>query len=67
MKTFYTITDVNTTHTNSRSKRFNTEPQAIEAAYDRLERGGSTEIVILKAIKLVRPARKPVIVEPLED
>lgn len=54
---FYTVTDRNTEHTNSRSRRYATEEEALNEAKSRLERGSANSkdgVYVLKAVKLVQ-------------
>ena len=67
MKTFFTLTDVNTelAYTNSRSRRFNTEEEAIAEARERLTLGSSVKgIFVLKAIGVVERDLAPVKFNP---
>lgn len=67
MNTFFTITAVDTTHCNDRSKRHNTVEEAIKAATDRIASGSSTQgVIIMQAIKLVTP-KKPVTPVEIQD
>lgn len=72
MKPFYTITDQNTEHTNSRSKRFDSFNEAKDEAGRRLQRRDSTGMIIMKAVALVTssdpvPPPPPVFVVPFEE
>lgn len=68
MKPFWTITDVDTNHTNSRSEKFSKEILAIDAATYRVRCGASKAVVILKAVKLVtHNYPPPVKVEDIES
>lgn len=72
MKPFWTITDIDTEHTNSRSDKFTSEENAICAAITRIQNrlmsgkpGGS--IVILKAFKLVTCEFLPIKVQDIKE
>lgn len=67
MKPFWTITDIGTVHTNSRSSRFENEDAAITAATNRLERRECVAVVVLKSVKLVKLSSPPVEVEDITD
>lgn len=56
MKTFYTITNAHTTHTNDRSQRFETREDAIRAATSRLQSGSARGVVILQAVEFIELA-----------
>lgn len=62
---FYTITDVDSTKTNSRSKRFTLESDATDEARDRIHKGNSKGVIILKAIKIVEPTQAPVLISEI--
>jgi len=69
MKTFYTITDAVTEHTNSRSRRFESYEDAVQAATERIQSAqfnSANGVIILKSVKLVRPAKAPVVEESME-
>jgi hypothetical protein len=66
MKTFYTLTDVDTEHTNSRSRRYDDKASAIAGAEARINAGSTKAVVIMQAIELVRRAPTPVEVVPIE-
>lgn len=63
MNKFWTVTDANTTHTNSRSQRFPTVEDAIHEATGRIENGRADSVYILECIKVVKRAPTPVTVE----
>lgn len=60
MKKFYTITDANTEHTNSRSTKFPSYEAAIESATSRINGFRSDEVYILEAVAVVRKVAIPV-------
>lgn len=65
MEKFWTITDSNTTHTNSRSERFTKVDRAVDSAKERLRSGRSNEVVILEAVAVVKFSPIPIKVEPI--
>ena len=69
MKTFYTLTDIDTNYTNSRSTRYDSEAAAERAARERLEANPHHRgVVILKAIKTVRFRQvQPVVVADITE
>lgn len=67
MSKFWTVTDCNTTHTNSRSTRFRTIEDAIREASMRIENGRAESIYILECIKVVKRAKIPFTVEDVHS
>lgn len=63
MNKFWTITDANTTHTNSRSERFSSLGSALSAAAKRIERGAAESVCVMECVKLVKRAAIPAVVE----
>ena len=67
MKTFYTVTDANTQYSNSRSKRFASEKEAIAEVDNRRHYKPAHEgCYILKAIKYRGPYASPIVTVDLE-
>lgn len=60
MQKFWTLTESNTEHTNSRSKRFSSLDEALATASRLVESGKSKEIFVLVAVKVVRHKTQPV-------
>lgn len=60
MNKFWTVTDGNTTHTNSRSSRYGTKKGAVDEATRRVEGGKTDEVYVLEAVALVRNKPNPV-------
>lgn len=61
MRPFWTVTDVDTQKTNSRSVRYTSEGRATDEARDRIHAGKSPKgVVIMKAVKLVELQQAPV-------
>jgi hypothetical protein len=69
MKPFFTITSKNTTHTNSRSHRFDKFEDAQAAAVGRIARGEAEgdAVFILKAVALVEPIQPKCTTTMLSD
>jgi len=70
MKTFYTLTNTDNHHTNSKSARFDTLEEAYLAAEHRIADNKAEGVIILKAIKLVRlapPALPQCLCEDIAD
>jgi len=57
---FWTVTDGNTAHTNSRSSRYGTLQGAVSEATARIKSGRSEDVFILESVRLVRRIQQPV-------
>lgn len=60
MNKFWTVTDGDTTHTNSRSSRYGTLEGAIHEAKTRINGGKTEQVYILEAVREVRRAKNPI-------
>lgn len=60
MDKFWTITDADTTFTNSRSTRFTDYGRAVTAAKSRIENNSAHEVIILEAVAIVKPTHPPI-------
>lgn len=69
MKTFFTITAIDTTHCNDRSRRYETYQEAEKAAEYKVASGEKSQgAIIMQAIKVVtlKPVERPVIIQSLD-
>lgn len=57
MNKFWTITDSDTTFTNSKSRKFYAFDDAVSAAKLRITNNTTSEVTILEAVAVVRPTR----------
>lgn len=60
MNKFWTVTDGDTKHTNSRSSRYGTLDGAVSEAKTRIEGGRTDQVFILEAVREVRRAKNPI-------
>lgn len=67
LKTFFTITDACTVHTNSRSERFPNYKKAEDSAIGRLRDNRADAVYVLKAVKLVERGNPPVKITDLPE
>lgn len=66
MEKFWTVTDGDTLHTNSRSSRYGTKQGAISEATSRIQRGKTEQVYILEAVTLVRHPKQPIEIVEIE-
>jgi hypothetical protein len=57
---FWTVTDGDTKHTNSRSSRFGTKQGAIHEATTRIQGGRTDEVFILESVAVVQIKKNPI-------
>jgi len=60
MHKFWTVTDGDTTHTNSRSSKYGTPEGALAEATRRIENGRAESVFILEAVRIVRKKQEPI-------
>lgn len=57
---FWTVTNGDTSHTNSRSSRYGVKQDAIDEATRRIERGDTVDAFILESVALVQKKVTPI-------
>ena len=67
MKPFYTVTNSHTQFCNDRSRRYDDEGEAVEAARRRIANGDTKSVIIMKSVAVVEAEAQPSVVKRIED